>query len=76
MQSSRIWRLGRAAALAIVGSLATAMPAFAKDDDKRFGEEILEILRDEGRIDQERYEELQRKEAEEAAARDGSWTIP
>ncbi len=76
MQSSRIWRLGHAtAALALVGSLATAMPAFAKDDDQRFGEEILEILREEGRIDQERYEELKRKEAEEAAARDSGWTI-
>jgi phosphate-selective porin OprO/OprP len=58
----------------IPSALALAPPAWA-DDDKRFDEEILEILRDEGKISEERYEELKKKEAEEAAARDDGWTI-
>jgi phosphate-selective porin OprO/OprP len=62
------------ATAAIVLFLAS-IPAAGAEDDKRFGEEILEILRDEGKIDDARYEELKKKEAEEAAEREPDWTI-
>ena len=60
--------------------LLVAVPCLAGADaradaeEKRFGQQILEILRDEGKIDDERYEELrQLEEAEhEAAQQSGS----
>ncbi|MBW1886510.1 MAG: hypothetical protein JRJ58_23495, partial [Deltaproteobacteria bacterium] len=45
--------------------------------EKRFGQQILEILRDEGRIDAERYEELRKlEEAEHEAAQQAASANP
>jgi len=46
--------------------------ARAEADEKRFGQEIIEILRDEGKIDDERYEELRKLEEEEHEAAEQS----
>lgn len=54
-----------AAATLLAAALAT--PAVAEDPGS-VEEQILEILRDEGKIDQERYEELRRQAQEEAEA--------
>ena len=55
----------------IAGLLIPALGAGAEtpSDDRRFGQEILEILRDEGTIDDARYEELKAKEEAEWAER-------
>ncbi len=56
-------------ALVVPSTLSAATDEDLSDDrDKRFGEEILDILRQEGAIDPERYAELKAKEAEEARA--------
>ncbi len=41
--------------------------AQAETEEKRFGQEVIEILREEGKIDDERYEELKKKEEVEHA---------
>ncbi len=42
--------------------------AQAETEEKRFGQEVIEILREAGKIDDERYEELKKKEEAEHAA--------
>jgi phosphate-selective porin OprO/OprP len=69
----------------LIGALligGMAVPALGADDEPRFGEEILEILKEEGTIDEQRYQELKAKEEAEAAERDlppvsagDDWTI-
>jgi len=53
--------------LGVVAFFAGA-DAQAAAEEKRFGQEVLEILRDEGRIDDERYEELRKLEQAEYEA--------
>lgn len=53
---------------AVVVACFVAPTTNAHAEEKRFGQEILEILREEGKIDDERYEELKAKEAAENAA--------
>jgi phosphate-selective porin OprO/OprP len=66
------------AAIALVAVVAIGDRAEAADE-KRFGEEILEILKEDGTIDDERYEELKAKEAAEAlpavSSEPDEWTI-
>ena len=57
--------------LVAVAFLAVA-DARAAADEKRFGQEIIEILRDEGKIDDEQYEELRKLEEEEYEAAEKS----
>ena len=59
--------------LGVVAFFAGA-DAQAAAEEKRFGQEVLEILRDEGKIDDERYEELRKLEQaeHEAAQQPGS----
>ncbi|MBJ19373.1 MAG: hypothetical protein GY910_21070 [bacterium] len=53
-----------------VAPILAGVEARANDAEKRFGEEVLEILRDEGTIGDERYEELRELErAEHEAAK-------
>ena len=60
----------------VLGSVTFLAGADAQADaeEKRFGREVLEILRDEGKIDDERYEELRKLEQAEyeAAQQPGS----
>jgi len=75
MQSGRFQRSIRIViTVAFASSVALAGQVNA-DGPQRFGEEILEILREAGRISEKRYEELKKLEAEEAAEREGGWTI-
>ena len=63
------------AAIGLVAAVAMGAGQALAEGDKRFGEEILEILRDEGTIDDERYAELKAKEAAEALPAGDDWTI-
>jgi hypothetical protein len=45
------------------------------EDEPRWGEEILEILREADRISEERYQELKALEAQQAADPQRGWTL-
>ena len=53
-------------ALALVAAVAPSVGQARADDGKRFGQEILDILRTDGTIDDERYHEFETTEAAEA----------
>jgi hypothetical protein len=60
-------------ATALLAGAATQADA----EEKRFGQEVIEILRDEGKIDDERYEELRKlEEAEHEAAEQSASSEP
>ena len=69
---THIWR----AAAILVGIVALLVAGSAPAQDKSFEEEVLEILREKGDIDQEEYDRLKQKAAEEKKAREPSdWTF-
>jgi phosphate-selective porin OprO/OprP len=58
-------------------SLLAGADARANAEEKRFGQQILEILRDEGKIDDERFEELRKlEEAEHESAQQPALANP
>jgi phosphate-selective porin OprO/OprP len=56
----------------VVAAYLAAADARADVEEKRFGQQVLEILRDEGKIDDERYEQLRKLEQAEHEAAEQS----
>ena len=75
MQRSRFQAPIRVAITVVLSSCMVFAGQAGADDHQRFGEEILDILREAGRISEERYEELKALEAKEAADRENGWTL-
>jgi hypothetical protein len=66
MQARSLQRISTlVCSVAVATVLFVAGDAGAEAEEKRFGQEILEILRDEGKIDEARYEELRKLEEAE-----------
>jgi phosphate-selective porin OprO/OprP len=64
-------------AAAVATSLFVGAAAQAEPEQKRFGQEVIEILRDEGKIDEKQYEELRKlEEAEHDAEQKASEPNP
>ena len=78
MQVRSLQRFIPLTSIALVAvALFAGTNARAAAEDKRFGQEIIEILRDEGKIDEERYEELRKlEETEHEAAQEAASTEP
>lgn len=78
MQVRSLQRFLPLTSIALVAvALFAGTNARAEAEDKHFGQEIIEILRDEGKIDEERYEELrQLEETEHEAAQEAASTEP